>query len=94
MFRHIEIDECLALYESNVGKILADKDVGTNEMMQELTKISGEHKLCQITMGIAYGMAAANSIILPDEQVQLEKVAKALGMPTRIDQLVTLVQQK
>lgn len=94
LFRHIEIDECLALYESNVGKILADKDVGTNEMMQELTKISGEHKLCQITMGIAYGMAAANSIILPDEQVQLEKVAKALGMPTRIDQLVTLVQQK
>ena len=63
-------------------------------MMQELASISGEHKLCKITMGIAYGMASANSIILPGEQVQLEKVAEALGMPTRIDQLVALVQQK
>ena len=93
LFRHVEIDQSLALFEDYASQLSSDGSAGRHELMLKLEAISSEPRLCQLVMGIAHGMTSAHEEVLPAEQTQLEEIAAALRMPADIEKLVVEVKQ-
>lgn len=93
LFRHVEIDQSLALFEEYASKLSSAGSDGRHELMLKLEAISSEPRLCQLVMGIAHGMTSAHEEVLPAEQAQLETIAAVLRMPADIEKLVAEVKQ-
>ncbi len=93
LFKHIEVDESLELFELDVENIRADEQNGMRTAMAKVRAISEEPRLAHIVMGIAHGMTDVHNELLDSEKVQLEKIAETLGVPAEIEDLVDRVNK-
>ena len=87
LFKHVEVDESLKLFEEDVQNIRIDEQGGTHTALAKVRAISEEPRLAHIVMGIAHGMTDVHGELLESERRQLEKIAETLGVPVEIEGL-------
>lgn len=93
LFKHVEVDESLKLFEQDVQNISRDEQGGTHTALAKVRAISEEPRLAHIVMGIAHGMTDVHGELLEAEKIQLEKIAETLGVPAEIEGLVDKVNK-
>jgi small-conductance mechanosensitive channel/CRP-like cAMP-binding protein len=93
LFKHVEVDESLKLFEQDVENIRLNEQSGTHTALAKVRAISEEPRLAHIVMGIAHGMTDTHDDLLDSEKIQLEKIADTLGVPAEIEDLADKVNK-
>lgn len=93
LFKHVEVEDGLKLFESDVQNIQNHHEQGTHTALAKLKAISSEPRLASIVMGIAHCMTSLHGDLLDAEKAQLEQVAKTLKMPIEIEHLVDVIKK-
>jgi CRP-like cAMP-binding protein len=91
LFKHVEVDEGLKLFEKDVQNIRNDEKRGTHTALARIRAISGEPRLSQIVMGISHGMTSLHGELLDSEKVQIEQIAEILNLPSEIEDLAGII---
>jgi small-conductance mechanosensitive channel/CRP-like cAMP-binding protein len=92
LFKHVEVDEGLKLFELDVQNIRGDEGRGTHTAMAKIRAISGEPRLAHIVMGISHGMTGLHGELLDSEKEQIETIAGILKLPTEIEDLASVIK--
>ena len=92
LFKHVEVDEGLKLFEKDVQNIHSDAERGTHTALAKIHAISGEPRLARIVMGISHGMTDLHDELLDSEKVQIEKIAGILDLPSEIEDLAGVIR--
>jgi CRP-like cAMP-binding protein len=92
LFKHVEVDEGLKLFEQDVQNISNDKERGTHTALAKIRAISEEPRLARIVMGISHGMTDLHSELLDSEKSQIEKIAGVLKLPSEIEDLAGVIR--
>ena len=92
LFKHVEVDEGLKLFEKDVQNIHSDAERGTHTALAKIHAISGEPRLARIVMGISHGMTDLHGELLDSEKVQIEKIAGILDLPSEIEDLAGVIR--
>jgi tellurite resistance protein len=93
LFKHVEVDEGLKLFEQDVQNIHSDVERGTHTAMAKIRAISGEPRFVHIVMGISHGMTSLHGELLNSEKTQLEQIAGILKLPSEIEDLAGVIKQ-
>jgi len=91
LFKHVELDEGLKLFEKDVQNIRDDEKRGTHTALAKIRAISEEPRLSQIVMGISHGMTSLHGELLDSEKVQIEQIAGILNLPSEIEDLAEII---
>jgi small-conductance mechanosensitive channel/tellurite resistance protein/CRP-like cAMP-binding protein len=92
LFKHVEVDEGLKLFEKDVQNIRSDAERGTHTALAKIRAISGEPRLGRIVMGISHGMTDLHGELLDSEKVQIEQIAGILDLPSEIEDLAGVIR--
>jgi tellurite resistance protein TerB len=92
LFKHVEVDEGLRLFEQDVQNIRGDEERGTHTALAKIRAISEEPRLARIVMGISHGMTDLHGELLDSEKVQIEKIAGTLDLPSEIEDLAGVIR--
>jgi tellurite resistance protein TerB len=92
LFKHVEADEGLKLFEQDVQNIRNDKERGTHTALAKIRAISEEPRLAHIVMGISHGMTSLHGDLLGSEKEQIEQIAGILNMPSEIEDLAGAIK--
>jgi tellurite resistance protein TerB len=92
LFKHVEVNEGLKLFEQDVQDILSDKERGTHTALAKIRAISEEPRLARIVMGISHGMTSLHGDLLGSEKEQIEQIAGILNMPSEIEDLAGAIR--
>jgi len=92
LFKHVEVDEGLKLFEQDVQKISGDEERGTHTALAKIRAISEEPRLARIVMGISHGMTGLHGELLDSEKQQIEAIAGILKLPSEIEDLAGAVK--
>ena len=92
LFRHVEVDEGLRLFEQDVQNIHSDEERGTHTAQAKIRAISGEPRLARIVMGISHGMTGLHGELLDSEKEQVEAIAGILKLPSEIEELAGAIK--
>ena len=92
LFKHVEVDEGLKLFEKDVQNIRSDAERGTHTALAKIRAISGEPRLGRIVMGISHGMTDLHGELLNSEKVQIEQIAGILDLPSEIEDLAGVIR--
>ena len=92
LFKHVEVDEGLKLFEKDVQNIRSDEARGTHTALAKIRAISGEPRLARIVMGISHGMTDLHGELLDSEKAQIEKIADMLNLPSEIEGLAGVIR--
>jgi len=92
LFKHVEVDEGLKLFEQDVQNISNDGERGTHTALAKIRAISGEPRLAHIVMGISHGMTGLHGELLDSEQEQIEAIAGILKLPSKIEGLAGAIR--
>ena len=87
LFKHVEVDEGLKLFEHDVQNIRSDEERGTHTALAKIRAISGEPRLARIVMGISHGMTDLHGELLDSEKEQIKEIADILKLPSEIEDL-------
>jgi len=93
LFKHIEVDEGLRLFEQNVQNIRNDEERGTHTALAKIRAISKEPRLTHIVMGISHGMTDLHGELLVSEKQRLEQIADILDLSSEIEDLVGVIRR-
>jgi hypothetical protein len=74
LFKHVEVDEGLRLFEQDVQNILSDEERGTHTALAKIRAISEESRLAHIVMGISHGMTSLHGELLNSEKSSLSRL--------------------
>ena len=88
LFKHVEVDEGLRLFEQDVKNIRGDEERGTHTALAKIRAISEEPRLARIVMGISHGMTDLHGELLDSEKEQIKEIADILKLPSEIEDLV------
>jgi len=92
LFKHVEVDEGLRLFERDVQNISNDGERGTHTALAKIRAISEEPRLARIVMGISHGMTDLHGELLDSEKSQIEKIAGILKLPSEIEGLAGVIR--
>jgi small-conductance mechanosensitive channel/CRP-like cAMP-binding protein len=92
LFKHVEVDEGLKLFEKDVQNIRSDEERGTHTALAKIRAISGEPRLTRIVMGISHGMTDLHGELLDSEKQQVEAIAGVLKLPADIESLAGAIK--
>ncbi|MFT7673769.1 MAG: small-conductance mechanosensitive channel/CRP-like cAMP-binding protein [Gammaproteobacteria bacterium] len=92
LFKHVEIDEGLKLFEHDVQNIRNNEELGTHTAQAKIRAISKEPRLARIVMGTSHGMTSLHSEQLESERSQIEQIAAILNLPAEIEGLVGAIK--
>ena len=92
LFKHVEVDEGLKLFEEDVQNIRSDKERGTHTALAKIRAISEEPRLSRIVMGISHGMTNLHGDLLVSEKAQIEQIADILNLPSEIEDLAGIIR--
>jgi len=92
LFKHIEVDEGLKLFEKDVQNIRSDEERGTHTALAKIRAISEEPRLSSIVMGISHGMTSLHGELLDSEKAQIEQIAGILNLPSEIEDLAGIIR--
>jgi len=92
LFKHVEVDEGLRLFERDVQNISNDGERGTHTALAKIRAISEEPRLARIVMGISHGMTDLHGELLDSEKSQIEKIAGILKLPSEIEDLAGVIR--
>jgi tellurite resistance protein TerB len=92
LFKHVEADEGLKLFEQDVQNIRHDEERGTHTALAKIRAISGEPRLAHIVLGISHGMTSLHGELLDSEQEQIEAIAGILKLPSEIEDLAGAIR--
>jgi small-conductance mechanosensitive channel/CRP-like cAMP-binding protein len=92
LFKHVEIDDALDLFEKDVQNIRGDEERGTHTALAKIRAISKEPRLSGIVMGICHGMTSLHGELLDSEKTQIEKIAGILSLPAEIENLAGIIR--
>ena len=92
LFKHVEVDAGLELFEKDVQNIRDDEQQGTHTALAKLRAISEEPRLARIVMGISHGMTDLHGELLDSEKSQIEKIAGILKLPSEIEDLAGVIR--
>jgi len=93
LFKHVEVDEGLKLFEQDVQNIRGDEERGTHTALAKIRAISEEPRLARIVMGISHGMTGLHGELLDSEEKQIETIAGILKLPTEIEDLASAIKK-
>jgi small-conductance mechanosensitive channel/CRP-like cAMP-binding protein len=93
LFKHVEVDEGLKLFEQDLQNILSDEERGTHTALAKIRAISEEPRLAHIVMGISHGMTSLHGELLDSEKSQIEQIAGILKLPSEIEDLAGVIKQ-
>ena len=94
LFKHVEVDEGLKLFEKDVQKIRSDEERGTHTALAKIRAISGEPRFARIVMGISHGMTSLHGELLDSEKEQIEAIAGILKLPSEIGDLAGTIKNQ
>jgi small-conductance mechanosensitive channel/CRP-like cAMP-binding protein len=92
LFKHVEADEGLKLFEHDVQNIRSDEERGTHTALAKIRAISEEPRLARIVMGISHGMTDLHGELLDSEKSQIEQIAGILKLPSEIEDLAGVIR--
>ncbi len=92
LFKHVEVDEGLRLFEQDVQNIRNDEERGTHTALAKIRAISKEPRLAHIVMGISHGMTSLHGELLDSEKSQIEQIACILKLPSEIEDLAGVIK--
>jgi len=92
LFKHVEVDEGLKLFEKDVQNIRSDEERGTHTALAKIRAISEEPRLSSIVMGISHGMTSLHGELLDSEKAQIEQIASILNLPSEIEDLAGIIR--
>jgi small-conductance mechanosensitive channel/CRP-like cAMP-binding protein len=92
LFKHVEVDEGLKLFEKDVQNIRSDEERGTHTALAKIRAISEEPRLARIVMGISHGMTDLHGELLDSEKSQIEQIAGILKLPSDIEGLAGVIK--
>jgi tellurite resistance protein len=92
LFKHVEVDAGLRLFEQDVQNISNDGERGTHTALAKIRAVSGEPRLARIVMGISHGMTDLHGELLDSEQEQIEAIAGILKLPSKIEGLAGAIR--
>ena len=92
LFKHVEVDEGLKLFEKDVQNIRSDEERGTHTALAKIRAISGEPRLTHIVMGISHGMTSLHGELLDSEKEQIDTIAGILQLPSGIEDLAGTIK--
>jgi len=92
LFKHVEVDEGLKLFEKDVQNIRSDEERGTHTALAKIRAISGEPRLTHIVMGISHGMTSLHGELLDSEKEQIDTIAGILQLPSEIEDLAGTIK--
>jgi tellurite resistance protein len=92
LFKHVEADEGLKLFEQDVQNIRSDEKRGTHTALAKIHAISEEPRLARIVMGISHGMTGLHGELLDSENAQIEQIAGILNLPSEIEDLAEVIR--
>ena len=87
LFRHVEVDEGLKLFEQDVRNIRDNGERGSHTALAKIRAISEEPRLARVVMGISHGMTGLHGDLLDSEKSQIEAIAGILKLPPDIEDL-------
>ena len=93
LFKHVEVDEGLKLFEQDVKNIRSDEGRGTHTAVAKIRAISEEPRLARIVMGISHGMTGLHGELLDSEKSQIEQIADILNLPSEIEDLAGVIRR-
>ena len=92
LFKYVEVDDGLKLFEKDVQKIRGDEERGTHTALAKIRAISGEPRFARIVMGISHGMTSLHGELLDSEKEQIEAIAGILKLPSEIGDLAGTIK--
>ena len=92
LFKHVEVDEGLKLFEHDAQSIRSDEERGIHTALAKIRAISKEPRLAHIVMGISHGMTGLHGELLDSEKQRIEQIADILGLPSEIEELAGIIR--
>jgi len=92
LFKHVEIDEGLKLFEQDVQNIRGDEKRGTHTALAKIRAISEEPRFARIVMGISHGMTGLHGELRDSEEKQIEQIADILKLPSDFEGLAGAIK--
>jgi small-conductance mechanosensitive channel/tellurite resistance protein len=86
LFRHVEVDEGLKLFEQDVRNIRDNGERGSHTALAKIRAISEEPRLARVVMGISHGMTGLHGDLLDSEKSQIEAIA-GIGKYQKLNQV-------
>ncbi len=93
LFKHVEVDESLKLFERDLQNIGRDEKRGTHAAIAKIRAISNEPELAHIVMGIAHGMTDLHGELLDLEQERILQIAEVLHLSSEIEDLADRIKR-